>query len=357
VDIFGTQIPKRAEDFLNKKQEQIRSIPDRAGDLASGRFRRFTRPFENIYEDFFGEKIPGQFGKPSAPEKEADRLARLKEDKSRGKESFPNGGEPVGSVSPLSQLAASINGELARTNRFEVHINPPPIINGIIPNSMHHLFLSFPTVPTVESSRYQRRTVHNPNSRDMKEHLILTCEAATLPGRGLATVENKTYGPLRKHAYAQLYTEVTLTFLLSAEYLAKHFFEAWQQSIYDVSSHNMNYYNEYVAPLQIYQLSGGPRGKQHKLYGGPSHWQTPTDPTREPLYAIELEEAYPITIGDLTFNSGDENAYHKLPITFAFRKWSELSRTRAYEDLQLFTPGRGTASWTPEERIRRGFGA
>ena len=158
MDIFGTQIPKRAEDFLNKKQEQIRSIPDRAGDLASERFRRMTRPFENIYEDFFGEKIPGQFGKPSDPRKETDleREERIKGDKNRGKESFPNGGEPVGSVSPLSQLAASINGELARTNRFEVHINPPPIINGIIPNSIRKLFLSS---PTVESSRYQRTTV------------------------------------------------------------------------------------------------------------------------------------------------------------------------------------------------------
>ena len=351
MDIFNKAQKKTVESWFNQRAE---NLTDRAGTLFNQRLGQITRPFGNLYEDFFGEGIPGQFGKPSAPEKEADRLARLKEDKSRGKESFPNGGEPVGSVSPLSQLAASINGELARTNRFEVHINPPPIINGIIPNSIRKLFLSS---PTVESSRYQPTTVHNPNSRDMKEHLILTCETATLPGRGLATVENKTYGPLRKHAYAQLYTEVTLTFLLSGEYLAKHFFEAWQQSIYDVSSHNMNYYNEYVAPLQIYQLSGGPRGKQHKLYGGPSHWQTPTDPTREPLYAIELEEAYPITIGDLTFNSGDENAYHKLPITFAFRKWSELSRTRAYEDLQLFTPGRGTASWTPEERIRRGFGA
>ena len=137
MDIFGTQIPKRAEDFLNKKQEQIRSIPDRAGDLASGRFRRFTRPFENIYEDFFGEKIPGQFGKPSAPEKEADRLARIQKEKNREKEKdigkFPKGGKSgKGSISPLSRLASTLDMSVARTNRFEVLINTPKSVRGLL---------------------------------------------------------------------------------------------------------------------------------------------------------------------------------------------------------------------------------
>ena len=308
MDIFNKAQKKTVESWFNQRAE---NLTDRAGTLFNQRLGQITRPFGNLYEDFFGEGIPGQFGKPSAPEKEADRLARIQKEKNREKEKdigkFPKGGKSgKGSISPLSRLASTLDMSVARTNRFEVLINTPKSVRGLLETT--------------------GRSSLDPHSKKMLEHLMYTCETASLPGRGLATVENKTYGPLRKHPYAQIYTDITLTFLLNNEYLAKRYFEMWQQSIYDISSHNMNYYDEYITPIQIFQLSVGSRNKPglptRALRG--DAWD-PHVYQEEILYGVELQEAYPVTIGDLTFNSGDENAYHRLPVTFAFRTWREFA--------------------------------
>ena len=62
-------------------------------------------------------------------------------------------------------------------------------------------------------------------SPDISQLLTLRCETAELPGRQIVTTDNKIYGPIYKVPYQTLYSEITMTFVDTAELDIRKFFE------------------------------------------------------------------------------------------------------------------------------------
>ena len=65
------------------------------------------------------------------------------------------------------------------------------------------------------------------------QHLSFRCFAAELPGRQVVTFPNRVYGPIRKIAYNQAISDVTLSFLCSESLVEKVFFDPdrdWETS-------------------------------------------------------------------------------------------------------------------------------
>ena len=82
----------------------------------------------------------------------------------------------------------------------------------------------------------------------------------------------------------------------------KRFFEIWQRLAYNPQTWAMQYYNDYVGSIKIFQL----------------------DETDRQRYGVELVEAFPKTIASQSLDYGTRNAIQTVSITFSYRYWKDL---------------------------------
>tara|TARA_Y100000389_G_scaffold145628_1_gene144217 strand:- start:239 stop:709 length:471 start_codon:yes stop_codon:yes gene_type:complete len=86
----------------------------------------------------------------------------------------------------------------------------------------------------------------------------------------------------------------------------------WQKAAFSNSTHNFNYYNDYVAPLDIFALG-----------------QFASRDERDDItYGVRLFECYPKTISEVTF-SHTVNEIQSFTVTFSFRYWVNYFLDRA----------------------------
>lgn len=173
----------------------------------------------------------------------------------------------------LDNFAASIaNTGIARSNRFEAEILFPAPVES-----------SFTGSGRATSIRV---------------------ESLTLPGRNISTVTNDTiYGPTHELAAGLTYAdEITFTFLLSSDLNEKRRFDSWQNWIYSQKSFNMNFYEEYISTINIYQLNE----------------------SNERVYGCQIREVFPKSVNPIEYSNETTNAVLKLQVAFAFREWVEL---------------------------------
>jgi hypothetical protein len=169
----------------------------------------------------------------------------------------------------INEFKSSFRNDLARPNRFDVNINIPLVL-----------------IPYVSSAR----------------SLNYRCESAQLPGRTMATTEQRTYGPIEKYPYLNTYTDIDLTFIVDDDMQQKILFDAWLNFINPLYSNNIRYKQEYATILTINQY----------------------DVTNNLTYSVNLYDAYPISVGQMDLNwAGD--GLHKLTVTFAYTYWQNNS--------------------------------
>jgi len=169
----------------------------------------------------------------------------------------------------INDFKSSFKNDLARPNRFDVDIPIPLTL--------------LPYLKTANRLRYR-------------------CENANLPGRTLATLEQKTYGPVEKFPYMTTYNDIDLTFIVDGDMSQKVFFDAWLNYINPLYNNNFRYKSDYATDLRITQY----------------------DVTNQASYSVDLYEAYPISINQLDLDWSNDS-YHKLTVTFAYTKWKNNS--------------------------------
>lgn len=169
----------------------------------------------------------------------------------------------------INDFKASFNSDLARVNRFDVSIPVPLTL--------------LPYVSSAKSINYR-------------------CESANLPGRTLATMEQKTYGPVEKYPYLSTFNDIDLTFILEDNMDQKVFFDAWLSYINPQYNNNFRFKSDYATIITINQY----------------------DVSNELTYSVNLYDAYPISMNQLDLDWGGEG-YHKLSVTFAYTYWQNNS--------------------------------
>ena len=169
----------------------------------------------------------------------------------------------------INDFRASFKGDIARPHRFDVMIPVPLTL-----------------------IQY----------RNIAQQLTLRCEAAEMPGRTLATMEQKIYGPTEKFPYHTTYTDMNLTFMVSEDMAEKQFFDAWMELINPTTNFNFKYKGDYATPITINQY----------------------DLQNQKTFSVDLIDAYPISVNqlDLAWNN---DGYHKLAVTFAYTYWKNNS--------------------------------
>ena len=167
------------------------------------------------------------------------------------------------------------------------------------------------------------------------------CESAELPGRTFATFDRKTYGLTTKLPMQTQFSDITLTFICMANQVSgalnaaqvtpetgldvKRFFDNWMQTINPMSTgafeqdgqYNFEYKSDYAVPIEIThfdQFSNQPNNN--------------TDNNTESMvsYKVNLVDAFPISMGALTMNWGDDGIL-RLPVTFAYSRWYISDKT------------------------------
>ena len=77
----------------------------------------------------------------------------------------------------------------------------------------------------------------------------------------------------------------------------------------DINTHHMEYYDDYVGSIDIFQLGS---------------FDAENDRDRV-TYAVRLYEVYPQTIGSYDYSYGATNTQVNVPITLNFRTWKNLT--------------------------------
>tara|TARA_Y100000114_G_scaffold116152_1_gene110408 strand:+ start:37 stop:738 length:702 start_codon:yes stop_codon:yes gene_type:complete len=164
-------------------------------------------------------------------------------------------------------------------------------------------------------SRYEvliippRGSNNNPTSGDISNNKTiretsLACESISFPGRNIdTTTDTNIYGPTREIASGFSYAEVSATFRCSSDMKEKLYFETWQKQSFNTQTWSMQYYEDYIGAVQIFQL----------------------DENNNRKYGVELVEAFPKTIGAMTLDYSNGNEINKLPVTFSYRWWKNLN--------------------------------
>ena len=142
------------------------------------------------------------------------------------------------------------------------------------------------------------------NSDPTKRRIQAFCSEITMPGREAVQKEIRHNGPTRKFVYNYTTPEVTATFYTDKFMRERTFFEIWQKAAFSNLTHNINYYNDYVSPIDIMAL------------GNYAAQQERDDVT----YAVRLLDCYPKIISDVSF-SHETNAIQTFEVTFSFRNW------------------------------------
>ena len=146
-------------------------------------------------------------------------------------------------------------------------------------------------------------------STAVNENLQYLCESVSLPTKGIASNAHDVYGPPREIPYRETFTEAALSFILDDAFTVKRFFDKWQENIINVETGNVNYWNNFVATINITRLSNDA-----------TSFADATD-----KYKIELREAYPSAVGEIALGHTQGGEILRLSVTFKYRKWMTLT--------------------------------
>ena len=146
-------------------------------------------------------------------------------------------------------------------------------------------------------------------STAVNENLQYLCESVSLPTKGIASNAHDVYGPPREIPYRETFTEAALSFIVDDAFTVKRFFDEWQEKIINVETGNVNYWNNFVATINITRLSNDATSF--------------TDASD--LYKIELREAYPSAVGEIALGHTQGGEILRLSVTFKYRKWMTLT--------------------------------
>ena len=146
-------------------------------------------------------------------------------------------------------------------------------------------------------------------STAVNENLQYLCESVSLPTKGIASNAHDVYGPPREIPYRETFTEAALSFIVDDKFTIKRFFDEWQENIINVETGNVNYWNNFVATINITRLSNDA-----------TSFADASD-----KYKIQLREAYPSAVGEIALGHTQGGEILRLSVTFKYRKWMTLT--------------------------------
>jgi hypothetical protein len=176
------------------------------------------------------------------------------------------------------------------------------------------------------------------------------CESATLPGLSYQTDELRMagYGNVNKVPYAPIFQDVPLSFYCDSDGRVLKFFHTWMQSIFNwnegtppqgssstgLASNSLAYPKEYFGIVEIihYDDTGNLATKSNSsnlmnkerssVSKQPGSSKNPAPAKEQGIIKYTLNEAYPISIGDVQMAWGMDDTLVRIPVTFSYKYWN-----------------------------------
>tara|TARA_B100001057_G_scaffold249585_1_gene249866 strand:+ start:984 stop:1967 length:984 start_codon:yes stop_codon:yes gene_type:complete len=218
------------------------------------------------------------------------------------------GGNPASTVGRMQALVNEAEG-FARKARFYVEFQLPTGAPDIgIGVSFGDVEPEIPPYVGEENNGFsgmgQLKEVHKANTKRVQ----LFCSQITMPDRTIK-MESVRHGagPRRQFAYDFESADITATFYADKFLRERTYFEMWQGAAINLQTFNHNYYDSYVAPINIFQL------------GSFASQQERDDVT----YAVHLYDCFPTVVGPVEY-SHEDNQVQTFQVTFTYRYWTNF---------------------------------
>ena len=211
------------------------------------------------------------------------------------------GGNPESTIGRFQAMVNEAEG-FQRKARFYVEFGLP---KGVIDDgrtTMADEFQGFSQSEDIEAMR----------ADPTKRRVQAFCREIAMPNREAVQKDIRHNGPPRSIVYDYTSADITATFYTDKFMRERTFFVFLQKAAFSNTTHNMNYYDNYVAPVDIYAL------------GQFASRQERDDIT----YGVRLFDCYPKTLSEVTFNH-DANEVQTFTVTFSFRNWVNYFIDRA----------------------------
>lgn len=133
----------------------------------------------------------------------------------------------------------------------------------------------------------------------------IMAEAASIPGKQIATTPFTMYGTTMKMPYGTLFEDFNVTFMCSKSMVERTFFDVWTSFIHNPHNNYMNYLDNYSSTIVVVKLIDS----------------LDAAAALNVLSVWKLEECFPVTVSpqELSYASDD---YMRLNVSFAYRKWT-----------------------------------
>jgi len=190
--------------------------------------------------------------------------------------------------SKIQSFMSTFDKNVARPNLFHVVMNPPVHIHG------------HPRATNYETVGY-RGTAFNGAASDEME---LRVQSITMPGKNITTTPNdNAYGPSYEMANGISYAEeIEVTYILDSDHRVREFFNNWQDKIVNPVTYDLNYYDDYVGEMTIYQL----------------------DQNDNNASAVKVHEVFPKSVGPIQYSMESGNSILTVSVMMAFKKWTPI---------------------------------
>jgi hypothetical protein len=218
------------------------------------------------------------------------------------------GGNPESTMGRFQAMVNEAEG-FARKARYYVEYQLPKGIPNITPLASE---VSLPTDQTGKYSDASLESQYFPSQSELlsvqqanSKRVQAFCNSISMPERTAITKDIKHNGPKRKFVYDYSSAPITASFYADKFLRERSYFELWQQSAFSTTTHNYNFYDNYVSDINIFQL------------GQFASRQERDDVT----YAVKLFDCYPKTISTVDYSHADGSQVQTFTVTFDFRYW------------------------------------
>lgn len=182
-----------------------------------------------------------------------------------------------------------------------------------------------PTMFRVEFTNVPSALSNIQGTSEIVKDLHFFAESAEFPGTQMLTQELRYYDMPAKFAYGKAHDDLNITFRLDRDFQVKKLFDVWINYMYNRQTGDVYYKNVYAGSIQIYQV----------MENGFSS------------YAVELEDAFPTQIGQVSMGWDQSGSYSRLPVTFSFKRMRTVANKEIFKRPSFGAIGGSTASSTP----------
>ena len=228
------------------------------------------------------------------------------------------GGNPESTIGRFQAMVNEAEG-FARKNKYYVEFQLPRGISNIVPNISGGPPPLYDD-PSEKFSQAGEEAQYFPSQAELlavqqgnSKRVQAFCSTISMPERTAVSKEIKHNGPKRKFVYDYSSQPITASFYTDKFLRERSYFELWQKCAFSTTTHNYNFYDNYVSDVNIFQL------------GQFASRQERDDVT----YAVKLFDCYPKTIGPVEYSHNPTTEVQSFTVTFDFRYWVNYFIDRA----------------------------